>query len=61
MYITNLIKSHSYSRPLDINLTTNHFEIQELLDVLYNKYFNTLKEKITKKHLKVILLDLFLA
>ena len=44
MYITNPIKSHRYSIPLDIHLTTNHFEIKELLDVLYNKYFNTKKK-----------------
>ena len=49
MYITKPIKSHRYSRPLDIHLTTNHFEIKELLDVLYNKYFNTRKKEITKK------------
>ena len=61
MYITNPIKSHRYSRPLDIHLTTNHFEIKELLDVLYNKYFNTRKKEITKKHLQVLLLDLYVA
>ena len=61
MYITNPIKSHIYSRPLDIHLTTNHLEIKELLDVLYNKYLNTRKKEITKIHLKVLLLDLYVA
>ena len=61
MYITNPIKSHRYSRPLDIHLTTNHFEIKELLDVLYNKYFNTRKKEITKKHLQVLLLNIYVA
>ena len=61
MYITNPIKSHRYSRSLDIHLTTNHFEIKELLDVLYNKYFNTRKKEITKKHLQVLLLNIYVA
>ena len=61
MYITKPIKSHIYSRPLDIHLTTNHLDIKELLDVLYNKYFNTRKKEITKKHLQVLLLDLYVA
>jgi len=61
MYITNPIKSHRYSSPLDIHLTTNHFEIKELLDVLYNKYFNNRKKEITKKHLQVLLLNIYVA
>ena len=61
MYITNPIKSHIYSRPIDIHLTTNHFKIKELLDDLYNKYFSTRKKEITKKHLKVLLLNLYVA
>ena len=39
MYITNPIKSHIYSRPLDIHLTTNNFEIKTfLLDIGRVKY-----------------------
>ena len=61
MYIINPVKSQKYSRPLDINLTTNHFEIKELVDFLYNKYFNSRKKEITKNHLKALLLDLYVA
>ena len=32
MYIINPIKNYKYSRPLDIHLTTNHFEIKKLVN-----------------------------
>ena len=61
MFIINPSQRHIYSRPLDIHLTTNHSEINELVDVIFKKYFNTRKKEITKKHLKVLLLDLYVA
>ena len=61
MYITNPIKNHKFSRRLDIHLTTNHFEIKNLVDVLYNKYFNIRNKEIIKRHLKVLLLNLYIA
>ena len=61
MHIINPIKKHKYTRPLDIHLTTNHFQIKELVDVLYDKYLNGRKKEITKKHLKLLLLDLYVA
>ena len=61
MFIINPSQRHIYSRPLDIHLTTNHSEINELVDVIFKKYFNTRKKEITKKHLKVLLLDLYIA
>ena len=61
MYIINPIKNHKYIRPLDIHLTTAHFEIKKLVDVLFDKYLSTRKKEITKQHLKVLLLDLYIA
>tara|TARA_A100001234_G_scaffold220367_1_gene233143 strand:+ start:1279 stop:2760 length:1482 start_codon:yes stop_codon:yes gene_type:complete len=61
MHIINPIKNHKYTRPLDIHLTTNHFQIKDLVDVLYDKYLNGRKKEITKKHLKLLLLDLYIA
>ena len=60
-YFSNEPRNHNYSRPLDIHLTTNHSEIKELTDIIFDKYFNIRKKEITKKHLKVLLLDLYVA
>ena len=59
--ILNEYRNHNYSRPLDVHLTTNHPEIKGLVDFIFAKYFNTRKKVIIKKHLKVLLLDLYVA
>ena len=60
-YISNKTRNHNYSRTLDIHLTTNNSEIKELVEVIFDKYFNTGNKEITKKHLEVLLLDLYIA
>ena len=60
-YISKEAKSHSYSRSLDIHLTTNHPEIDQLVGTIFDKYFSTRKKEDTKRHLKVLMLDLYLA
>ena len=64
MNISNEPRNHNYSRPLDVHLTCNHPEITELVEVIFNKYFNTTTPKSIKpykKHLKIVLLDLYVA
>ena len=61
MFIINPNKKHHYSRPLDIHLSANNSEIKGLVDVIFYKYFKIEKKEITKKHLKVLLLDLYVA
>ena len=61
MLIINPPKNHSYSRPLNLHVNSNHLEIEELVDVVFGKYFNTRKKEVTKKHLKVIILNLYVA
>ena len=61
MYIINPISKHSYSRPLNIFLDTNNSEIKELVNIIFNKYFNAEENVIVKKHLEVLVLDLYIA
>ena len=61
MLIINTPRKYNYSRTLDINLNTDHPAITKLVDAIFKKYFNTKKKDITKKHLKVLLLDLYVA
>ena len=58
MDISNQPRNHNYSRPLDVHLSCNHSEITELVEVIFNKYFNTTTPKSIKpykKHLKIVL------
>ena len=64
MNISNQHRNHNYSRPLDVHLTCNHREINELVEVIFNKYFDNLATKSIKPykyHLKIVLLDLYVA
>ena len=64
MNISNQPRNHNYSRPLDVHLTCNHPEITKLVEVIFNKYFDTTTPKSIKpykKHLKIVLLDLYVA
>ena len=64
MNISNQPRNHNYSRPLDVHLSCNHSEITELVEVIFNKYFDTTTPKSIKpykKHLKIVLLDLYVA
>ena len=63
MPTTEVNRDHNYSRPLDVHLTSNHPEIKELVEVIFNEYFDPSSSNINivKKHLKVVLLDLYVA
>ena len=60
-YFSNKSKNNDYSRSLDIHLTTDHPEINKLVEVIFHKYFNSRKKEVTLAHLKVLLLHLYLA
>lgn len=52
----------NYSRPLDVHRWSDHPEINSLVDKVYSSLPSSSgNKKIRKKHLKVLLLDLYLA
>jgi hypothetical protein len=51
----------AYSRPLDVHTSSDHPEVTQLIDALFGEHFRGGNAKIRKKHLKTILLDLFVA
>ena len=50
-----------YSRPLDVHTWSDHPEANAFVDAIYDAHFKGRKAVIQKKHLKVVLLDLYLA
>ncbi|MDB2618406.1 hypothetical protein N9Y22_01940, partial [Alphaproteobacteria bacterium] len=51
---------YEHSRPLDVHRWSEHPEVNAFVDDIFNTYFK-LKTNIRKKHLKVVLLDLYIA
>jgi len=51
---------YEHSRPLDVHRWSDHPEVNAFVDDIFNTYFKQ-KTNIRKKHLKVILLDLYVA
>ena len=49
------------SRPLDVHTWSDHPETNAFVDAIYDAHFKGRKVAIQKKHLKVVLLDLYLA
>lgn len=49
----------SPSRPLDVHCWSQHPETNTFVNQIYNKWFEQDNPDITKKHLKVILLDMY--
>ena len=49
------------SRPFDVHKWSNHPEVNNFLNSIYNNHFKLQKSEILKKHLKVVLLDLYIA
>lgn len=47
------------SRPLDVHRWSEHPETNSFVNKIYNKWFEKDNPDITKKHLKVILLDMY--
>lgn len=62
---TNVISSSSdnneldYSRLLDVHKCSDHHEVDDFVDKIYNEHFAGLNEAIRKKHVKVLLLSLY--
>jgi hypothetical protein len=50
----------NHSRPLDVHRWSDYPEVNNFVDHIFSKYFSDFTNKKTKKHLKVILLDLYL-
>ena len=57
-------RNYQHSRPLDVHRWSDHREINNLVNLVFEKFIS-LKAKenktIRKKHLKVVLLDLYVA
>ena len=49
-----------YSRSLDVHKWSEHVEVNKLISKIYSEHFSG-NSKIRKKHLKVVLLDLYVA
>ena len=49
------------SRPLDVHRWSNHPESNVFVNRIYSEWFEGYSQAITKKHLKVILLDFYVA
>lgn len=56
-----LAKELAHSRELDVHVWSEHPEVNNFVDRIYADFFEGRKAKIVKKHLKVLLLDLYLA
>ena len=50
-----------YSRPLDVHTWSDHSEVNAFVDEIYDAHFGGGNPSIQKKHIKVVLLDLYLA
>ena len=56
-------RNYLQSRPLDVHRWSEHPEVNIFVDTIYNNDFRQGNEnqRIKKKHLKLVLLDLYLA
>ena len=57
-------RDYQHSRPLDVHRWSDYKEVNKFVDDVYDEYLNNQSnenQKIKKKHLKVVLLDLFVA
>ena len=56
-------RNYLHSRPLDVHLTSNHPELTKLVDLIFEKFFqpSSSNQRILKKHLKLVLLELYVA
>jgi len=56
-------RNYLHSRILDVHIWSEHCESNIFIDNIYDRYFQTEKnnKRIQKKHLKVVLLDLYVA
>ena len=55
-------RDYQYSRPLDVHRWSEHHEVSGFVDYVYETYVKNVGNKnMQKKHLKVVLLDLYVA
>ena len=57
-------RDYQHSRPLDVHCWSEHKEANQFIDYIYDTYLNNEtneNKRIQKKHLKVVLLDLYVA
>ena len=56
-------RDYNNSRLLDVHIWSDYPEVNEFINVIYDAYFRQLSGKIniTKKHIKIVLLDLYVA
>ena len=56
-------RNYLHSRPLDVHRWSDYSEVNPFIDELYSNHIKNVSEnaKIQKKHLKLVLLDLFVA
>ena len=50
-----------HSRELDVHTWSDHSEVNTFIDQIHAEHFSDPLSKIRKKHLKVVLLDLYVA
>ena len=58
------LRNYQHSRPLDVHRWSEYKEVNAFVNEVYNDYLNTQSKenvRIKKKHLKVVLLDLYVA
>ena len=56
-----LAKELAHSRELDVHVWSEHPEVNHFVDQIFADHFEERKANIAKKHLKVLLLDLYVA
>ena len=57
-------RDYQHSRPLDVHRWSEHKEANGFVDYVYDTYLNTQSnenQRIKKRHLKIVLLDLYVA
>ena len=57
-------RDYQHSRPLDVHRWSERKEANGFVDYVYDTYLNTQsneKQRIKKRHLKIVLLDLYVA
>ncbi len=52
---------HNLSRPLDVHKWSEHKQVNKFVNFIYENYFKWQNPKLVKKHIKVVLLDLYVA
>ena len=54
-------KALDHSRPIDVHRSSDHPEANQFVTTIYDDHFADWRPDITKRHIKVVLLDLYVA